>query len=71
MTTRILICIFCLGSFDLSLQAAETKQSPNVIFVMADDLGIGDLEPTNPECKIKTPNLLKMANEGKIGRAHV
>ena len=64
MTTRILLCIFCLGSLDLSLQAAETKQSPNVIFVMADDLGIGDLEPTNPECKIKTPNLLKMANEG-------
>ena len=62
MMTRILACILCLGS--LSLQAAESKKTPNVIFVMADDLGIGDLQPTNPDCKIKTPHLLKMAQEG-------
>jgi len=37
---------------------------PNVIVVMADDLGIGDVSPTNPNCKIKTPNLQEMANEG-------
>ena len=38
--------------------------SPNVILVMADDLGIGDITPTNPNSKIKTPHLQKMANEG-------
>ena len=38
--------------------------SPNVIVVMADDLGIGDVSPTNPDCKIKTPNLQRMADEG-------
>jgi len=37
---------------------------PNVIVVMADDLGIGDVSPTNPECKIQTPNLQKMAEQG-------
>ena len=37
---------------------------PNVIVVMADDLGIGDVSPKNPDCKIKTPNLQSMANEG-------
>ena len=37
---------------------------PNVIVVMADDLGIGDISPTNSDCKIKTPNLQKMAAEG-------
>lgn len=62
MITRILVCILCLTS--LSLYAAEAKKSPNVIFVMADDLGIGDLQPTNPDCKIKTPHLQKMAQEG-------
>ena len=30
---------------------------PNVIVVMADDLGIGDVSPTNPDGKIKTPHL--------------
>ena len=36
----------------------------NVIVVMADDLGIGDISPTNPACKIRTPNLQKMADQG-------
>lgn len=35
-----------------------------MIFVLADDLGIGDVSPTNPDCKIKTPNLQKMAEQG-------
>ena len=44
--------------------AAKQNAHPNVIFVLADDLGIGDVSPTNPECKIKTPHLQKMADEG-------
>ncbi len=37
---------------------------PNIVLVMADDLGIGDISPTNPDCKIKTPHLQRMADEG-------
>ena len=54
-------------SFVLTLACllhAKHHQKPNVIFVLADDLGIGDVSPTNPECKIKTPHLQKMADEG-------
>ena len=43
---------------------AKHHARPNVIFVLADDLGIGDISPTNPDCKIKTPHLQKMADEG-------
>ena len=46
------------------LLEAKHSARPNVIFVLADDLGIGDLSPTNANCKIKTPHLQKMADEG-------
>jgi arylsulfatase A len=37
---------------------------PNVILIMADDLGIGDISPTNPNGKIKTTHLQQLADEG-------
>lgn len=50
----------------LALQPVEAAESPlpNVIVVLADDLGIGDLSATNPKCRIKTPHLQRMADEG-------
>lgn len=45
-----------------SNSAADDK--PNVILVMADDLGIGDISPTNSNCKIATPYLQELADEG-------
>ena len=36
---------------------------PNVIYILADDLGIGDIEPFGQRY-IKTPNLNRMMNEG-------
>ena len=57
----LLACI--LTVFTPLLVLAEAAP-PNVIVVMADDLGIGDISPTNPNCKIKTPNLQGLADEG-------
>ena len=37
---------------------------PNIVLVMADDLGIGDISPTNPNCKIATPRLQQFADDG-------
>ncbi|MEJ6644794.1 MAG: arylsulfatase [Akkermansiaceae bacterium] len=50
--------------FGLTAFSSRAAEKPNVIFVLADDLGIGDVSPTNPACKIKTPHLQKMADEG-------
>lgn len=55
LLTPVLLLLSCLST------AAE---KPNVIIVLADDMGIGDMTPSNPNCKIKTPQLQKMADEG-------
>ena len=44
--------------------AAETDvNKPNVIYILADDLGYGDIEPFGQD-KIRTPSLDRMAAEG-------
>jgi len=46
-------------------------QLPNIIFVLADDLGYGDLSVYAPNNKIKTPHIDQMAQEGlRLTDAH-
>jgi arylsulfatase A-like enzyme len=51
-----LLLVFCLQSH------AASKQ-PNIVFIIADDLGYGDIGAYG-QTKIKTPNLDRMAAEG-------
>ncbi len=44
--------------------SAYAAKKPNIIFILADDLGYGDVSCLNPEGKIKTPVLDKMADNG-------
>src|SRR3990170_2384478 len=43
---------------------ASAAEKPNIIFILADDLGYGDVRCFNPEGKIPTPNLDRLASEG-------
>lgn len=40
------------------------QSPPNIIFILADDLGYGDLQCLNPNGKIPTPNIDKIAASG-------
>ncbi|MEP2775006.1 MAG: arylsulfatase [Luteolibacter sp.] len=47
--------------------AEETNTPPNIIYILADDLGYGDVQVLNPERgKIATPHMDKLAAEGMI-----
>ncbi|WP_339753669.1 arylsulfatase [Algoriphagus aquimarinus] len=46
--------------------AFSQENPPNVIVIMADDLGYGDLSSYNTESKIQTPNMDKLAAGGII-----
>ena len=48
-----------IGAKDLS-----ALQQPNIVYILADDMGLGDTTSFNPNGKIATPNLDRLANAG-------
>lgn len=43
---------------------SEVAKQPNIIYILADDMGYGDVQCNNPQGKISTPNLDAMASNG-------
>ena len=46
------------------LHAADDPVKPNLVLILMDDMGYGDIGPFNPKTKNRTPNLDRMAQEG-------
>jgi arylsulfatase A len=44
--------------------AAPRQDRPNIVFVLMDDMGYGDIAPFNPSTPNRTPHLDRMAREG-------
>ncbi len=53
---------YCLAL--ITFQVFAFCDKPNVVIILADDLGYGDCEPFNPASRIKTPNLNQLTEEG-------
>ena len=49
-----------------NLSATEIASKPNIIYVLCDDLGYGDVKCLNPQGKIATPNMDALAAKGMI-----
>lgn len=58
------IALPCLVLELLVSASVGYEQPQNIIFIMADDMGIGDAGCYNPESKIPTPNIDRLAAEG-------
>ena len=47
-------------------QKEVSAEKPNIVFILADDLGYGDVSCLNKESKINTMNIDKLASPGMI-----
>ena len=57
---------FLLGLF-LTLVSAESPwaaERPNILFILADDVGWGDIRANNPNGQVSLPSIERLANVG-------
>src|SRR5688572_14616497 len=63
---RILILLAVTSSALLPIPAAAQRnpRPPNIVLILADDMGYGDARCYNPASRIPTPNLDRLAKDG-------
>jgi len=65
MKNKFIILVTCLLAPLVALRAAAANPAkPNIVFILADDLGYGDPGCYQKDSKIPTPNLDRLASEG-------
>ena len=62
---QITLATLSCSSFK-NVQVQANQSLPNIVLIMADDMGIGDLGVYNSQTKTATPNLDRLASEGVI-----
>jgi arylsulfatase A-like enzyme len=58
------LAFLLLAGFAAVRAASGDPTRPNIVYILTDDLGYGDVSCYNRESKIPTPNLDRLANEG-------
>ena len=53
-----------IGVLGISCNKKEVIKNPNIVYILADDLGYGDVSIYNSASKIKTPHIDQLASEG-------
>ncbi|HCR29544.1 MAG TPA: sulfatase, partial [Opitutae bacterium] len=55
---------YFLPALVILLAASSTAQSPNILFILVDDLGYMDIGANNPDTFYETPNIDQLAADG-------
>ena len=57
-----------LSAWPSAIIADHHLAKPNIVFILADDLGYGDVACCNPESKVPTPHIDRLAKEDVVHR---
>jgi autotransporter-associated beta strand protein len=61
----VVVLLWFLGNHQLTATPAPGA-NPNIVLILADDMGYGDLACQNPNSKIRTPRLDGLASQGML-----
>ena len=65
MITRLFSCYFTVTLVIISWTVpGHAAQLPNIVFILADDMGYGDVHALNPKSRIPTPHLDQLSASG-------
>ncbi|MEC9010277.1 MAG: sulfatase-like hydrolase/transferase, partial [Planctomycetota bacterium] len=66
--SRRLGCFLLVASFSLTLATSISRSlhaaTPNIVVILADDMGYGDVQALNRSSQIPTPHLNRLARQG-------
>jgi arylsulfatase A-like enzyme len=60
----LFVGLVVLGCSEKVAVNEQSSTRPNIVYILADDLGYGDVSCYNPEGKISTPNIDRLASQG-------
>ena len=62
--TTAMICSLNCSAKNRPDQQAVSPKLPNIVYILSDDLGYGDITNYNAQSKIPTPNIDRLASMG-------
>ena len=66
MRYRLIVSLFLISTGTGVGALAASTPHPNIVFILADDLGYGDVGCYNPASRIPTPHLDRLASQGLL-----